>query len=138
VDGRRTNNVVRRQLQPGDIETLYPFANVKHMENRTDGYVATLVKATEERAWGGVSSVLGREWQAHGFLLLEGLIGGLTVGKWSVDSIHLMMAVLELPPAGHDGGFSIFFPGVKEFADVEDSHILGEAPVVDHRERELE
>lgn len=130
--------VVRCQMQSGDIETLDPFANVEHMENRTDGYVATLVKATEERAWGGVSSVLGREWQAHGFLLLEGLIGGLTVGKRSVDSIHLMMAVLELPPAGHDGEFSIFFFCVEEFADVEDSHIPSEAPVVDHRERELE
>ena len=55
-----------------------------------------------------------------------------------MDSIHLMMAVLELPPAGHDGEFSIFFSGVEEFADVEDSHIASEAPVVDHRERELE
>jgi hypothetical protein len=130
--------VVRCQMQSGNIETLDPSANVKHMENRTDGYVATLVKATEERAWGGVSSVLGREWQAHGFLLLEGLIGGLTVGKWSVDSIHLMMAVPELPPAGHDGEFSIFFSGIEEFADIKDSHIPSEAPVVDHRERELE
>jgi hypothetical protein len=130
--------VVRCQLQSGDIETLDPFANVEHMENRTDGYVATLVKATEERAWGGMSSVLGREWQAHGFLLLEELARGLTVGKRSVDSIHLMMAVLELPPAGHDGKFSILFPGVEEFADVEGLHIQGEAPVIDHRERELE
>ena len=132
------NYIVRCQMQSGDIETLDPFANVEHMENRTDGYVATLVKATEERAWGGVSSVLGGEWQAHGFLLLEGLIGGLTVGKRSMDSIHLMMAVLELPPAGHDGEFSIFFSGVEEFADIEDSHITSEATVVDHRERELE
>ncbi len=125
-------------MQSGDIETLDPSANVEHMENRTDGYVATLVKATEERAWGWMSSALGREWQAHGFLLLEGLIGGLTVGKWSMDSIHLMMAVLELPPAGHDGEFSIFFSGVEEFADIEDSHISGEATMVDNRERELE
>ena len=62
MDGRGTNYVVRCQLQSGEIETLDPFADVEYMENRTDGYVATLVKATEERAWGGVSSVLGREW----------------------------------------------------------------------------